>query len=64
MDTLAATLEEVEAVAQGDTPGEAHALVDMLVDVEALTVFETRGNAPPLVDTLANTLAQVEAAGL
>ena len=42
-------LGEVEAVTRGDTPDNAHALVDTLADtlaeVEAVRLFHTQGDA-------------------
>ena len=65
VDTLAATLVEVNLVTLGDTRGVAHALVDTLADtlaeVEVMTLGDTRSNAHALVDTSADMLADVKA---
>ena len=55
VDTLAATLAEVNLVTLGDTRGIAHALVDTLADtlaeVEAVRVGDSWGDSHALVDT-------------
>ena len=53
VDTLAETLEVVEAV--GDTRSHSHALVETLADtlaeIELRTLRDTRGDAKTLVDS-------------
>ena len=51
----------------GDTPGNAHTLLETLAEtfaeMEAKTLGKNRGDASALVNNLTETLAEVEAVG-